>query len=79
MIRRSEVSRDSALFFLVPLTAVLIGWLLRDEPMPRLAWIGLGLAGGVALAPEPIACRIVIFASASILEAWWESFHFTQE
>ena len=34
MIRRGEVSRVSALFFLVPPMAALIGWLLLDEQMP---------------------------------------------
>ena len=51
MIRRGAVSRVSALFFLVPPMAALIGWLLLDEQMPPLAWVGLGLAAtGVALA-----------------------------
>ena len=51
MIRRGEVSRVSALFFLVPPMAALIGWLLLDEQMPPLAWVGLGLAAaGVAIA-----------------------------
>jgi drug/metabolite transporter (DMT)-like permease len=51
MIRRGEVSRVSALFFLVPPMAALIGWVLLDEQMPPLAWVGLGLAAaGVALA-----------------------------
>jgi drug/metabolite transporter (DMT)-like permease len=51
MIRRGEVSRVSALFFLVPPMAALIGWLVLDEQMPALAWIGLALAAaGVALA-----------------------------
>jgi drug/metabolite transporter (DMT)-like permease len=51
MIRRGEVSRVSALFFLVPPMAALIGWLVLDEQMPPLAWVGLALAAaGVALA-----------------------------
>lgn len=51
MIRRGEVSRVSALFFLVPPMAAVIGWLLLDEAMPPLAWVGLALAAaGVALA-----------------------------
>jgi drug/metabolite transporter (DMT)-like permease len=51
MIRRGEVSRVSALFFLVPPMAALIGWLLLDEQMPPLAWVGLALAAaGVAIA-----------------------------
>ena len=51
MIRRGEVSRVSALFFLVPPMAAVIGWLLLGEEMPPLAWVGLALAAaGVALA-----------------------------
>jgi drug/metabolite transporter (DMT)-like permease len=51
MIRQGEVSRVSALFFLVPPLAALIGWLLLGEHMPPLAWLGLALAAaGVALA-----------------------------
>ena len=51
MIRRGEVSRVSALFFLVPPMAALIGWLVLDEQMPPLAWVGFALAAaGVALA-----------------------------
>jgi drug/metabolite transporter (DMT)-like permease len=51
MIRRGEVSRVSALFFLVPPLAALIGWLLLGEAMPPLAWLGLALAAaGVAIA-----------------------------
>lgn len=51
MIRHGEVSRVSALFFLVPPLAAVIGWLVLDEAMPPLAWVGLGLAAaGVALA-----------------------------
>jgi drug/metabolite transporter (DMT)-like permease len=51
MIRRGEVSRVSALFFLVPPMAAVIGWVLLGEQMPPLAWVGLGLAAaGVALA-----------------------------
>ena len=51
MIREGEVSRVSALFFLVPPMAAVIGWILLGEHMPPLAWVGLGLAAaGVALA-----------------------------
>jgi drug/metabolite transporter (DMT)-like permease len=51
MIRHGEVSRVSALFFLVPPLAAVIGWLVLGEAMPPLAWVGLGLAAaGVALA-----------------------------
>ena len=51
MIRQGEVSRVSALFFLVPPMAAVIGWVLLDERMPPLAWLGFALAAaGVALA-----------------------------
>lgn len=51
MIRHGEVSRVSALFFLDPPLAAVISWLLLDEAMPPLAWVGLALAAaGVALA-----------------------------
>lgn len=51
MIRNGEVSRVSALFFLVPPLAAVIGWLLLGEAMPPLAWAGLALAAaGVAIA-----------------------------
>ncbi len=56
MIREGEVSRVSALFFLVPPLAAVIGWILLDEHMPPLAWVGLGLAAaGVAIATRPRA------------------------
>lgn len=51
MIRAGEVSKVSALFFLVPPTTALIAWGLIGEAMPPLAWAGMALAaGGVALA-----------------------------
>lgn len=51
MIRHGEVSRVSALFFLVPPLAAVFGWLLLGEAMPPLAWVGLALAAsGVAIA-----------------------------
>ena len=51
MIRRGEASRVSALFFLIPPIAALIAWLLIDEAMPPLAWLGMALAAaGVAIA-----------------------------
>ncbi|MEZ0214478.1 MAG: DMT family transporter, partial [Xanthobacteraceae bacterium] len=51
MIRAGEVSRVSALFFLVPPCTALIAWALIGEQMPPLAWAGMVLAGaGVALA-----------------------------
>ncbi len=51
MIRVGEVSRVSALFYLVPAFSALFAWPLLGEAMPPLAWVGMGLAGlGVALA-----------------------------
>lgn len=50
MIRAGEVSRVSALLFLVPPCAAAIAWLVVDEVMPLLAWPGMVLAGiGVML------------------------------
>jgi drug/metabolite transporter (DMT)-like permease len=50
MIRRGEVSRVSALFFLVPPTAALMAWGLLGEQLPALAWLGMAVAVvGVAL------------------------------
>jgi len=50
MIRRGEASRVSALFYLVPPCAALLSWWLIDEPMPPIAWLGMGIAAlGVAL------------------------------
>ena len=45
MIRAGEVSRVSALMFLVPPLAAIFGWLLLGEIMPPVAWIGMALAG----------------------------------
>lgn len=51
MIRHGEVSRVSALFFLVPPTAALIAWAVIGEAMPVLAWLGMAVAAaGVAIA-----------------------------
>lgn len=51
MIRMGDVSRVSALFFLVPPLAALLAWLLLGEVMPPLAWFGMALAAvGVLLA-----------------------------
>ena len=51
MIRVGEVSRVSALLFLVPPGAALLAWLILDEVMPVLAWPGLVLAAiGVLIA-----------------------------
>ena len=43
MIRRGEVTRVSALFFLVPPVAAVIAWLVLGEKMSVAAWGGLGL------------------------------------
>ena len=51
MIRAGEVSRVSALLFVVPPLAAIFGWLLLGEIMPPVAWIGMALAGiGVIIA-----------------------------
>lgn len=57
MIRAGEVSRVSALFYLVPAFAALFAWPLLGEAMPPAAWAGMALSAfGVALAsrrPKP--------------------------
>lgn len=54
MIRKGEATRVSALFFLVPPTAALIAWLVMDEKMTPLAWVGMAVAAfGVRLATRP--------------------------
>jgi len=51
MVRAGEASRVSALLFLVPPLAALIAYVLIGEPMPPLAWAGMGIAAiGVLLA-----------------------------
>ncbi len=51
MIRAGEISRVSALFFLVPPMAAAVAWIVLDEIMPPLAWIGMAVAGlGVFMA-----------------------------
>jgi len=51
MIRRKQAARVSMLFFLVPPTAALVAWIILDEVLPPLAWLGMALAGlGVAIA-----------------------------
>jgi drug/metabolite transporter (DMT)-like permease len=51
MIRRGEVSRVSALFYLVPPVTAVIAWPLLGEAMPPLAWAGMAIAAaGVAMA-----------------------------
>ena len=54
MLRNGDVSRVSALFYLVPPLAALIAWLLIGEVLPVIAWPGLLLAAaGVYLATRP--------------------------
>lgn len=51
MIRAGEVSRVSALFFLVPPMAAAVAWVVLNEAMPPLAWAGMVVAGlGVLMA-----------------------------
>lgn len=51
MIRRGEVSRVSALFFLVPPATAMIAYLLLDDTLPLMAWFGIVLAAaGIYLA-----------------------------
>jgi len=45
MVRAGEVSRVSALLFLVPPGAALAAWLVLNESMPLLAWVGMAIAG----------------------------------
>ena len=50
MIRAGEVSRVSALFYLVPPLSALFAWPLLGEAMPPVAWGGMALAAlGVAM------------------------------
>ncbi len=51
MIRRGAASQVSALFYLIPPTAALMAWLLIDEPLPAMGWVGMAVAAlGVVLA-----------------------------
>lgn len=51
MIRAGEVSRVSALFYLVPPLSALFAWPLLGEVMPLFGWVGMALAAaGVAMA-----------------------------
>ncbi|MDC1288002.1 DMT family transporter [Gammaproteobacteria bacterium] len=53
MIRAGDVSRVSALFFLVPPMAAAFAWLILDEAMPPVAWLGMLVsAAGVILATK---------------------------
>ncbi len=54
LIRAGEVSRVSALLFLVPPVASMLAWFVLDEAMPPLAWVGMAVAGaGVLVASKP--------------------------
>lgn len=54
LIRAGEVSRVSALLFLVPPVASMLAWFVLDEAMPLLAWVGMAVAGaGVLVASRP--------------------------
>ncbi|MGI9424177.1 MAG: DMT family transporter, partial [Hyphomicrobiaceae bacterium] len=54
MIRRGAVSRMTSMFFLVPPVATLLGYLILDEPVGRLALVGMAVAViGVALVVLP--------------------------
>jgi drug/metabolite transporter (DMT)-like permease len=59
MIRAGEVSRVSALFYLVPAFSALFAWPLLGEAMPPLAWAGMALAGaGVAMVSRKPKARV---------------------
>ena len=65
LVRQGEVSRVSALFFLVPPVAALIGWIALGEEMPPLAWLGFALAAaGVAIATRPERVSALLRRSA---------------
>lgn len=45
MIRAGEVSKVSAIFFLVPPMAAAVAWIVLGEVMPPIAWLGMVIAG----------------------------------
>lgn len=58
MIRAGEVSKVSALFFLVPPMAASFAWIILGEVMPPVAWAGMFVAGlGVFMATAPARRR----------------------
>ncbi|MFK7997213.1 MAG: DMT family transporter [Granulosicoccus sp.] len=60
MIRRGEATRVSALFFLVPPMSALIAWLVLDEYMSRVAWLGMAVAAvGVWLATRQSKTHVI--------------------
>jgi len=55
MIRAGDVSKVSALFFLVPPLAAVVAWIVLDEQMPPLAWLGMAIAAvGVLIATRQV-------------------------
>lgn len=65
MIRRGEVSRVSALFFLVPPVTALIAFVLLDEELAPLAWLGILLAAaGIYLAIRK-SSRVAVVSNES--------------
>lgn len=61
MIRAGEVSRVSALFYLVPALSAVFAWPILGEPMPPMAWAGMALAGlGVALTSRKVKAPVAI-------------------
>jgi drug/metabolite transporter (DMT)-like permease len=54
MIRRSEASRVSSLFFLIPPVAALVGWFVLGETLSSMACVGMAVAAaGVWLVTRP--------------------------
>jgi len=49
MVRRGEVARVSALFFLVPPVAAAVAWLVGGEALPWPAWAGMAIAAAGVL------------------------------
>ena len=59
MIRAGDVTRVSAMFFLVPPFAALVAWFVLDEIMPPMAWVGMGFAAaGVLIATHAPEKRV---------------------
>ncbi len=46
LIHRYTVSRLAAFTFLAPLFGVILGWLILNEPITLLVWVGLACVGG---------------------------------
>ena len=58
MIRAGDVSKVSALFYLVPPLAAFLAWFLLGEVMPPIAWIGMAVAAvGVFMATRKKAVK----------------------